>query len=84
MTAKTNKPKSTDGAGRSLEQDLERLQKIVETLEQGEAPLETALKLYEEGIELSKTCMERLRMAELKIRTLSKDSNGTINEEEFE
>jgi exodeoxyribonuclease VII small subunit len=84
MTVKINRRKDVEGSGQSLEKDLERLQKIVEMLEQGEAPLETALTLYEEGIALSKACMDRLQKAELKIKMLSKDSDGKTKLEDFE
>jgi exodeoxyribonuclease VII small subunit len=62
----------------TLEKDLQRLEKIVDALEQGDIPLEQALKMYEEGITLSKACIEKLQQAEVKIKTLSKDINGKL------
>jgi exodeoxyribonuclease VII small subunit len=41
-------------------------------------PLEESIKMYEEGIELSKVCLERLSEAELKIKKISKDVNGKL------
>lgn len=60
----------------SFEQSLKRLEQIVEELEQGDVPLDDALKMYEEGIELSKACVEKLTQAELRLKKLSKDMQG--------
>jgi len=68
----------------TFEQSLGRLEKIVTTLEQGDVPLEDSLKLYEEGIQLSKECMETLNTAEVKIKKLTKDLNGKISLSDFE
>jgi exodeoxyribonuclease VII small subunit len=66
----------------TLEHSLKRLEEIVETLERGDTPLDDAVILYEEGVELSKGCAEKLKAAELKIKKLSKDIDGqfTLNE----
>jgi exodeoxyribonuclease VII small subunit len=69
MTAK----KSTK---QTFEEAVHRLEKIVETLERGDVPLEKALDLYEEGSQLSRTCSENLKSAELRIKKLSKDIKG--------
>ncbi|MGI5895776.1 MAG: exodeoxyribonuclease VII small subunit [Oscillospiraceae bacterium] len=58
----------------SIEAALERLQKITELLEQGELSLDESLKLYEEGVGLTKTCKKMLDEAELKITVLSAES----------
>ena len=60
----------------SFEHSLRRLEQIVESLEQGSIPLEDALKIYEEGVVLSKQCLEKLTQAELKLKRLSKDVDG--------
>ena len=60
----------------SFEHSLRRLEEIVENLEQGNTPLEDALKMYEEGVVLSKQCLEKLTQAELKLKRLSKDIDG--------
>jgi exodeoxyribonuclease VII small subunit len=57
----------------SLEHSLKRLEEIVEAMEQGDVSLDDAVSLYEEGIQISKECAEKLKNAELKIRKLSKD-----------
>ena len=68
----------------SLEQSLKRLEEIVETLERGDTSLDDAVTLYEEGIQISKECAEKLKTAELKIKKLSKDMNGQLTLEESE
>lgn len=73
-----------ESAKKTFEQSLARLEKIVDALEQGEVPLENAIALYEEGIGLSKECMETLARAELKIKKLSKDLSGKIELADFE
>lgn len=67
-----------------FEKALERLEKIVEELESGNIPLEEALKRYEEGVKLSRTCSEKLTQAEKKIEVLTKSLNGTLKREPFE
>jgi len=54
----------------------------VETLERGETSLDDAVNLYEEGVQISKQCAEKLKAAELKIKKLSRDIDGqfTLNE----
>jgi exodeoxyribonuclease VII small subunit len=71
-------PAKKEAAKRTFEQSLARLEKIVDSLEQGETPLESAIELYEEGIALSKECMETLSKAELRVKKLSKDMNSKI------
>ncbi len=60
----------------SFEATLRRLEEIVESLERGDVPLDEALNLYEEGIQLSRSCAEKLREAELRIKKLGKDAKG--------
>ena len=67
-----------ESSKRTFEQSLARLEKIVDSLEQGEVPLENAIELYEEGIALSKECVDTLSKAELKIKKLNKDMSNKI------
>ena len=62
----------------SFEEALHRLEGIVEQLEKGEVPLDEGLKLYEEGIRLSKECGERLTQAELSLKRLGRDIDGNL------
>jgi exodeoxyribonuclease VII small subunit len=36
------------------------------------------MELYEEGVKISKHCLEKLTQAELKLKKLSKDVNGNL------
>ena len=53
-----------------LEQTLEDLEKLVEKLEEGEMPLDQALKEFERGIKLTRQCQSALKDAEQKIEIL--------------
>jgi len=57
---------------------VQRLETIVEQLEQEEVPLEESFKLFEEGVELAKFCSSRLSDAEKKFEKLSKDGLGQL------
>lgn len=52
---------------KSFEELIEALEDRVRKLEAGELPLEQALKLFEEGIELTRDCHERLDAADRRI-----------------
>jgi exodeoxyribonuclease VII small subunit len=60
----------------NFESALGALEKIVRDLERGDLPLEDSLKLFEEGVKLSRECQMRLNEAERSIEVLLKDSNG--------
>jgi len=62
----------------SFEDNLRRLEHIVELLEQGNVPLEESLRMYEEGMVLSRLCMEKLNQAEKKLKVLAKDLPGEL------
>lgn len=57
----------------TFEQAMERLEAIVQTLEDDGFDLEKALDAHAEGIALARFCMERLEKAELRIQNLSID-----------
>lgn len=58
---------------KSFEKSLDELEKIVAKLEAGDLPLEESLKLFEEGVKLSRNCRERLTNAERRIEMLMSD-----------
>lgn len=68
---------------KTFEQSLNDLEKIVKQLEDGDLPLEASLKLFEEGVKLSRECRERLTSAERRIQVLMKDGDG-LKTVEFE
>ena len=66
-----------------FEDSLQRLEKIVDELEKGNVPLEQALKLFEEGMQLSTACRKELEQAEGKVEILLKQ-NGKLQPEPYE
>jgi exodeoxyribonuclease VII small subunit len=66
-----------------FEEALAQLEKIVQQLEGGDLPLERSLKLYEEGVRLSRTCSEKLEAAERRIEILERARDGTLRELPF-
>lgn len=59
-----------------FEEAMARLEIIVSELEKGELPLDESVKIFEEGIRLSKTCLKMLDDAERKVEILVQDKNG--------
>ncbi|MBA4250525.1 MAG: exodeoxyribonuclease VII small subunit [Chlorobiaceae bacterium] len=59
---------------RTFQENLERLEEISRLLEE-ENDLEISIQLYEEGVELTKLCYEKLKNAELKITELKSNVN---------
>ena len=59
-----------------LEETLENLEQLVEKLEQGDLPLNQALKEFERGIKLTRQCQSVLKDAEQKIEILLADSES--------
>lgn len=68
----------------TFEQAMARLEEIVKQLEQGDAPLEDALTLFEEGTRLMKKCTTQLDKAEQKVSKLLAGPDGNPKEEPFE
>ena len=61
----------------TFEEALKRLEQVVDTLESGEVPLETVINLFQEGMQLSQICGQKLDKVEQKIETLIEE-NGKI------
>lgn len=60
-----------------FEKKLNRLEEIVQKMEKGDLGLEDSLKLFEEGVKLSRECQTQLTSAESKVQQLvSFDSQG--------
>jgi exodeoxyribonuclease VII small subunit len=70
-------------AKKTFEQAIKQLEQIVQDLESGDMPLEKAIKKFEEGIQLSKYCTEKLDESEKRITILMKDAAGNVNEKPF-
>ena len=63
----------------NFEESLKRLQEISEMLESEEVSLDESIKIYEEGIKLSKQCYTILEKAELKVQQLNDDLQNNLN-----
>jgi exodeoxyribonuclease VII small subunit len=63
---------------RTFNENLSRLEEISRKLEEDNLDLELAIELYEEGVELSKVCIESLKSAEVKITELKTKLNNVL------
>ncbi|MEM7138732.1 MAG: exodeoxyribonuclease VII small subunit [Myxococcota bacterium] len=59
-----------------FEEVMDRLQSVVEQLEQGDLPLEQSLAIFEEGVRLSRVGAKRLDEAERKVEELIASGDG--------
>lgn len=55
----------------TFEDSMKRLDEIVKAMEGDKLPLDEALALYKEGVELSVECKKSLENAKLQVKTLS-------------
>jgi len=62
----------------SFEALLDRLQGVVDRLEQGEIPLEEALETYEQGVRFSRLAARRLDEAERRIEVLMNETEDGV------
>ena len=67
-----------------FEEALARLEAIVNELERGQLPLDDSMRIFEEGMKLSKTCLKMLEEAERKVEILIKDKDGGKRARPFE
>jgi exodeoxyribonuclease VII small subunit len=63
---------------KTFNENLNRLEEISRKLEEDNLDLEIAIELYEEGVELSKICIELLKSAEVKITELKTKLNNVL------
>lgn len=70
----------------SFEEAMNQLEQIVERLEEGDVPLEEAITIYKQGMELSKLCHDKLKNVEEQLAQIITDDGRkesfTITEEE--
>lgn len=55
---------------KSFEEAMLALEEIVEKLEEGDVPLEKAITYYQEGMNLSKVCNDKLKNVSEKMATI--------------
>ena len=66
----------------TFEENLKKLEDIVDQLESGEIDLEKSVKLYEKGMILKNNCEEKLKKIELQIKQV-KLENNQIKKKDF-
>ena len=70
--------------GNDFEKAFKELETIVQRLEAEELPLDESLRLFEQGISLSRFCHQRLEEVEKKIELILADAKGQPVTEPFE
>jgi exodeoxyribonuclease VII small subunit len=70
----------------SFEEAMNKLEQIVDRLEEGDVPLEEAIAFYKEGMELSKLCHDKLKNVEEQLTQIITEDGRTesfsVKEEE--
>ena len=61
---------------KKFEDAMKELEDIVKRLESGDLSLEESLKIFEEGIALSRYCFKKLEEAEKRVSILIKNEEG--------
>ena len=67
----------------TFEENMQRLEQIVRSLERGDVPLEISLQLFQEGTQLVESCGKLLDEAELLVKKISTGPDGEPVEEDF-
>jgi exodeoxyribonuclease VII small subunit len=75
VTRKKAKPVKADKV--PFEEAIAKLESIVGQLEEGDLPLEKSLELFEEGVKLTRGCVQRLDAAERRIEILLGEGDST-------
>jgi exodeoxyribonuclease VII small subunit len=66
-----------------FEEGLRKLEEIVGALDEGKAPLDEALRLFEEGVGLTKKLSKTLDDIERKVEILVKKDDGSLEKKPF-
>jgi exodeoxyribonuclease VII small subunit len=86
MSPVPNKPAATAGGPSpkgDFEKSLARLEEVVKRMEGLDLSLDEAMKLFEEGVTLSRECQKQLEEAEGRVEILLKKADGKIVAEPF-
>ena len=67
----------------TFESAIARLEEIVRILEGGQAQLDSALSMVEEGVALVKLCNSRRDSAEQKVKMITLGENGELTESDM-
>lgn len=66
-----------------FEDTFKKLEKIVNKLESGDLSIEESLKLFEEGMGLSRICSQRLAEVQKRVELLLKAEDGCLLSQPF-
>ncbi|WP_374702701.1 exodeoxyribonuclease VII small subunit [Bacillus sp. V5-8f] len=70
----------------TFEQAMDKLEEIVEKLEEGDVPLEEAISIYKKGMDLSRLCHQKLKAVEDQLTQILREDGElegfTVGEEE--
>jgi exodeoxyribonuclease VII small subunit len=80
---KTAAPAESPKKG-DFEKSLARLEEVVKRLESADLSLDEAMRLFEEGVKLSRDCQKQLEEAEGRVEILLKKADGKIVAEPFD
>jgi exodeoxyribonuclease VII small subunit len=83
LSAAINKAVEAPKRG-DFERSLGRLEEVVKRLESADLSLDEAMKLFEEGVTLSRECQKQLEEAEGRIEILLKKAGGKIEVQPFD
>jgi exodeoxyribonuclease VII small subunit len=67
-----------------FEEHLTKLEAVVERLERGDLTLDESVRLFEEGMKLSRSCKEELEQAEGRIQVLVEGKGGKMQVAEMD
>ena len=70
--------------GTPVEEQLRRLEEIVQKLESEAVSLDDSIALFEEGVELAVMVRERLEASEVRIKQIVEKSEGLFSLEDFD
>ena len=75
-----NRPPDRPDGSFSLADELDRLEQIVRALEADDLDLDAALALFEEGVARLRGARERLAAAQLRVRSVLAEADGTLRD----
>lgn len=80
----TSGKKAEPAKAQDFEHGLGRLEEVVRKLESASLPLDEAMKLFEEGMQLSRDCQKQLEEAESRVEILLKKAGGAMAAQPFD
>ncbi len=72
-------PRSKEPEEPTFEEAMQRLESIVDRLEEGDMELETALAEFEQGVKLTRHCASQLEQAQRRIEILVREGEDWVS-----